>query len=264
MSDVASLTGIGVHGGHRATVRLIRREGPVRLRCGTREIEPTVASVISTRAATVLGADGVRVAMVEHLFAALHVRDVWSGLLIEVEGDELPILDGSAAPWDDALQELGPFPAPPAPFRGTGSVRREDGAEAALESGSRGVDARIAFGHVAIGEQRWTGGPDAWPDLLPARTFGFAAEVGALRAAGFARGASRENAIVVGDHGPLDPLRFPDEPVRHKALDALGDLYLLGRPFAGRLRVDRAGHDLHERLVRSVSDAVSREGGATA
>lgn len=191
--------------------------------------------------------------MVEHLFAALHVRDVWSGLLIEVEGDELPILDGSAAPWDEALASLGPFPLPPDALEATAEVRHGD-AVARLERGPRELAASITFPHPAIGTQRWSGGPDRWMELLAARTFGFAAEAEALRAAGLARGAGAQNAIVFDDHGPTQPLRFPDEPVRHKALDALGDLYLLGRPFAGRLHLERAGHELHGRLVRALSD----------
>ena len=256
MSDASAVVrGTGVHGGRATTVHLIRREGPVRLRRAGREIVPRPEAVVATRASTVLGADGVRVATVEHLLAALHVRGIWSDLLIEVDGDELPILDGSAAPWDEALADLGPFPAPPAPFApGTeAEVRRDDGAVARLQAGPRRIAATVRFDHPAIGEQRWSGGPDAWPTLLPARTFGFAAEAEALRAAGLALGAGPENAIVFGDDGPLQPLRFPDEPVRHKALDALGDLYLAGRPFAGTLCVERAGHGLHVRLVRMLN-----------
>jgi UDP-3-O-[3-hydroxymyristoyl] N-acetylglucosamine deacetylase len=248
--------GIGVHGGRPATVQLFRRDGPVRLRRGGREVAPRFDAVVATRGATVLGDDGVRIATVEHLLAALHVRAIWSGLLIEVDGDELPILDGSAAPWDEALAELGPFPAAPEPLPpdAEAEARRADGGVARLQAGPRWIEATVAFDHPAIGRQRWSGGPDAWPALLPARTFGFAADVEALRAAGLARGAGPENAIVFGDDGPLQPLRFPDEPVRHKALDALGDLYLAGRPFHGTLRVERAGHDLHVRLARMLTE----------
>jgi UDP-3-O-[3-hydroxymyristoyl] N-acetylglucosamine deacetylase len=254
-SGSAVVRGIGVHGGRPATVHLIRREGPVRLRRAGREIVPDARAVVATRGSTVLASDGVRVATVEHLLAALHVRGIWSGLLIEVDGDELPILDGSAAPWDEALAALGPFPATAAPFPASteAEAHQPGGAVARLRAGPRRIEAAVRFDHPAVGRQTWTGGPDAWPDLLPARTFGFAAEAEALRAAGLARGAGPENAIVFGDDGPLQPLRFPDEPVRHKALDALGDLYLAGRPFDGTLRVERAGHDLHVRLVRMLT-----------
>ncbi len=261
MSSAATLAGHGVHGGAPCTVRLHRYDGPVALRRAGRTIAARISAVVGARGSTVLGSEGVRVAMVEHLFAALHVRDVWSGVLIEVDADELPILDGSAAPWDEALAALAPFPPPPEPSRFEGAVRRDDGAVAALEAGPRGLDVRIAFDHPAIGAQAWRGGPEAWSELLPARTFGFARDAAALRAAGLATGARRENAIVFGDDAPLEPLRFPDEPVRHKALDALGDLYLLGRPFAGRLRVRRGGHDLHQRLVTRIVAASAENAG---
>ncbi|MDZ7708129.1 MAG: UDP-3-O-acyl-N-acetylglucosamine deacetylase [Trueperaceae bacterium] len=258
MSSAPTLAGHGVHSGTPCTVRLHRYDGPVVLRRAGRTIAPRISAVVGARGATILGADGVRAAMVEHLFAALQIRDVWSGVLIEVDADELPILDGSAAPWYEALNALAPFPPPPEPWRVDAEIRREDGAYAGVKPGPRELDVQIAFDHPAVGTQAWQGAQDAWPELLAARTFGFARDAATLRAAGLASGAKPENAIVFGDDAPLEPLRFPDEPVRHKALDALGDLYLLGRPFAGRLRVRRGGHDLHHRLVtRIVSSAGS-------
>lgn len=202
-----------------------------------------------------LGDDGVRVATVEHLLAALHVRGVWSGLLIEVDADELPILDGSAAPWNRALDELGAFPPAPGPTAVEAEVQDRHGGRARLESGPRGLTVDIAFEHPAVGRQSWSGPPEAWPQVLGARTFGFERDRDALRAEGRALGASEASAIVFRENAPDVPLRYPDEPVRHKALDALGDLYLLGRPFAGRLRIRRGGHALHHRLV---SEAAAR------
>jgi UDP-3-O-[3-hydroxymyristoyl] N-acetylglucosamine deacetylase len=251
MSGPLRLHGHGVHGGRPCTVRLHRRDGPVAFRRGGRELAPQARYVVGTRGCTVLGADGVRLATVEHLLAALQVRGVWEGLLIEVEGDELPILDGSAAPWDAALAELGPLPPPPA----AGEAHGPEGAWARLTPGPRELAITIDFAHPAIGRQAWRGPPSAWPELLAARTFGFARDAAALRAAGLAAGASDANAIVFGDDAPRVPLRFPDEPVRHKALDALGDLYLLGRPFAGRLEIRRGGHALHHRLVTVLAPA---------
>jgi UDP-3-O-[3-hydroxymyristoyl] N-acetylglucosamine deacetylase len=119
----------------------------------------------------------------------------------------------------------------------------------------------IAFDHPAIGRQEWVGRPDTWPDLLAARTFGFAHEQQVLHATGRARGASDANAIVFDDDAPRVPLRFPDEPARHKALDALGDLYLLGRPFAGRLEIWRGGHALHYDLVTALTARLAGAGG---
>lgn len=252
MSDTVAVRGRGIHGGLPCTVSLHARPGPVRFLRGGRELEPLAQRVVATRGCTVLGADGVRLAVVEHLLAALHARDVWSGLMIEVDGDELPILDGSAAPWDEALKQLPPFPAAPPPARLRGEAGGPAGAHAVLRDGSRSLSCRIAYDHPALREQRWSGGPERWPELLSARTFGFEREAAALRAAGLAAGAGDENAIVFGDEGPRVALRSPDEPVRHKALDALGDLYLLGRPFDGALVIDRGGHTLHHALMSDI------------
>ncbi|MEX2502128.1 MAG: UDP-3-O-acyl-N-acetylglucosamine deacetylase [Trueperaceae bacterium] len=258
MSDTVR-SGVGVHGGRSATVRLHRADGPVRFRVGRTELRADWRRVVSTRGATVLGDDGVRLATVEHLLAALHVRSVFGGLVIEVDGDELPILDGSAAPWDEVVTTLGPYPPAPTPVAGDAQATSDD-RWARLTSGDRWLHVTVAYDHPAVARMSWSGGPERWPDLLAARTFGFARDAERLHAAGLARGSSERNAIVYHDDGPLPSLRCPDEPVRHKALDALGDLYLLGAPFAGRLVLHRAGHDLHHALVRrlaSLGDATA-------
>lgn len=257
MSDGVRLHGHGVHGGRPCTVVLHRRPGPVALRRAGRELAPRHDAVVATRGCTVLGTGGVRLAMVEHLLAAMQIGDVWRDLLVEVDADELPILDGSAAPWAEALAALGPFPAPPPPLARTAEACDDGGSCARLTAGARELDVTIDFDHPAVGRQRWRGAPDAWPELLPARTFGFARDAESLRAQGLARGVADANAIVFDDDAPTSPLRFPDEPVRHKALDALGDLYLLGRPFAGRLEVRRGGHGLHHRLVTALVRAAA-------
>ena len=252
MSDAVRVRGHGVHGGRPCTVTLHARPGPVRLRRGGRDLRPSVEAVVSTRGCTVLGGDGTRVAMVEHLFAALHVRGVWSGLLIDVDADEMPILDGSAAPWDEALASLPSFPAAPEPLRARASAVADSGGSARLVPGRRGIACRIAYDHPALPEARWSGSADRWHEVLAARTFGFERDAASLRAAGLALGVGDENAIVFGNEGPRTPLRFADEPARHKALDALGDLYLLGRPFDGLLEIDRGGHTLHHELMTEI------------
>ncbi len=261
MSDAATLSGVGVHGGRPATVHLHRRPGPVAFLVTGTAVPATLDAVADARGRTVLAADGVHVATVEHLLAALHVAGIWSDLLVEVDGDELPILDGSAGPWRDALADLAapaPFPKPPAPLAppAEGVAVATGDAHARLTPGPTSLDVTIHYDHPAVGTQAWAGGVDAWGALLDARTFGFAADADALRAAGLAAGASPANAIVFGDDAP-PVLRRPDEPVRHKALDALGDLYLLGRPFAGRLRVTRGGHALHHALARALARATT-------
>lgn len=248
-----SARGVGIHGGLQCTVRLWREAGPVRFLRGGRTVPATLGAVVDTTGCTVLGAEGARVATVEHLLAALTVRGIYRGVVAELDRDELPILDGSAAPWDELLEELGaPSAAPPA-WSPPRPFQVSDGqAWARLEPGLTEIDCRIDYPHPAIGRQGWRGGPERWRALLPARTFGFAADAERLRASGRAAAASGTNAIVFGERRARTPLRFPDEPVRHKALDALGDLHLLGRPIAGRLTVERGTHRLHVNLMQTL------------
>lgn len=248
---IPTVVGVGVHGGRNSRVRLHRDRGPIRfLRAGI-AIPARVAQVVATDRCTVLGRDGARVAVVEHVLAACHALGVWSDLVVEVDGDELPILDGSAAPWAEALTAWGPPPPPPTPWAATGHIRWRDGAtEVSWDAGASALEVSIEFDHAAIGAQRWVGGPNAFADLLPARTFATADELAALQGRGLAAGARPGSGILFGDDGPSEPLRSPDEPVRHKALDALGDLALLGRPLAGRLRVHRGSHRTHVGFMR--------------
>ena len=219
---------------------------------------------MDTRRSTSLGAGAVVVRQVEHLLAALHIRGHWSGVVVTVSAGELPILDGSAAPWLEALDELGEPAPPPAPLRPTRPLRvSAHGGVARLEPGPRELRYEIDFAHPAIGRQRWRGSPHDFGELASARTFGLLAELDALRAQGLAAGASLENAIVFGDEGPLRPLRAPDEPVRHKALDALGDLFLLGRPLDARVSFTRGSHALHVALMRELARRPHPEGPPT-
>ncbi len=294
--------GIGVHSGTRARLTLRPASvgsGRTFVRAGTR-IPATLAHVADARLATTLGHDGVRAAMVEHLLAALVIAGVDDVDLL-LDGDEVPILDGSARGWLACLAKAEPrdadvggtSPGPPTGVRGpvghvqTGALR--EGAASPLPSQpthaplrraeaftldrvirveTRGgwaeasaadrlsLDVSVNFPHPAIGAQRWAGGAgDFAAELAGARTFGFLADAEALRAAGLARGASHENALVFDAEGPMTALRWPDEPVRHKALDLLGDLALLGAPLRAHVRVHHGGHALHHALVRAITEA---------
>ena len=244
------LEGTGIHGGRRSRVWLHRDPGPLRFRVQDAIIVADLSHVVDTERCTVLGGGGARVAVVEHLLAACHALGFWSQLLIEVDGDELPILDGSAAPWAAALGALGSPPPPPAPWTVERAIHWRSGADGAasevdITPGDAALEVSIAFEHPAIGRQRWHGEPADYRDLLPARTFGFAHELAALQARGLAEGARHGSGILFTDEGTSEPLRAPDEPVRHKALDAIGDLALLGRPLGGRVRVHRGSHRAH-------------------
>lgn len=257
------IQGVALHSGANVTVDLFREDGPIRFRRRGVEIRACLSNVAGADRATTLAADGERVALVEHLLAALRVAGHHGGVLVEVDADELPILDGSAQPWYEAALALGAPEAAPEPLVVTKPLSVTRGASTAtLTPGPEHLSCEIDFDHPAIGAQSWSGAPESYPDLLGARTFGFMNEVAELRRRGLVKGAALERAIVFADEGPLRPLRWVDEPVRHKALDTLGDLSLLGRPLVGSLRVVRGSHALHHLLMSSLlapDDAAGEE-----
>jgi UDP-3-O-[3-hydroxymyristoyl] N-acetylglucosamine deacetylase len=247
----ATVVGRGVHTGRQARVALHRADGALRFRTAAGEVPAHVAHVVGTERCTVLGAGAVRVATVEHLLAALRVAGYWSGVVVEVDGEELPILDGSAVAWAEAVESLGPPPPPPEPLRPLARWRWADGATSVeVVPGPERLEVVVDFAHPSVGAQMWVGAPDRYRDVLPARTFAFADDVARLRARGLLRGADERSGILFGNEGPHVPLRFADEPVRHKALDALGDLALIGRAIAGHVRVQRGSHHAHVTAMR--------------
>ena len=259
MSGSAWVRGVGVHSGLAVGARLQRVDADAAIAFRRRDvrIEAHARNVVATPSCTVLGVGEARIAVVEHLLAALRFAGFWRGVEIEVDGDELPILDGSAAPWLDAIGALGTPPAAPAPLAPRRSLEIERaGGRATVEPGDAALDVTIDFAHPAIGRQTWSADPNdlrrLTAELADARTFGFLDQVEALRAAGRARGASLENAIVFGDAAPLRPLRHDDEPVRHKALDALGDLALVQAPVRAAIRIERGSHELHVALAHAL------------
>ncbi len=256
--------GIGLHTGARVALTLrpapvdtgivFRREDVA----GARPVPAGVEAVADTTRCTQLaGADGTRIGTVEHLMAALSAWGV-DNLEIAVDGPEIPAMDGSARPFFFLLGSAGIVEqeAPRRVLEVLRPVHVEHGERSATLRPHAGfaVDMTIDFAHPAIGRQRVAVDVDAvtFPDQLAgARTFGFADDVESLRAKGLARGGSLDNAVVVGPEGVLNPdgLRFEDEFVRHKALDAVGDLYLAG-PIAGRFEGRGSGHMLHVKLLR--------------
>jgi UDP-3-O-[3-hydroxymyristoyl] N-acetylglucosamine deacetylase len=218
-------------------------------------------SVCNTMLATVIGnAAGVTVSTVEHLMATLAGLGV-DNALIEIDGPETPIMDGSADDFVAAVDQAGValqdaprrFIKILEPIEVTGNGKR-----AALVPAERfEMSVEIEFDAPAIGRQKVELALDPGSfraELAGARTFGFIAEVEQLRAAGLGRGASLDNTIVVDGAQILNPdgLRRPDEFVRHKAMDALGDLAMLGAPVIGRYESVRGGHALNNQLVREV------------
>jgi UDP-3-O-[3-hydroxymyristoyl] N-acetylglucosamine deacetylase len=264
LAKTLTFSGPGIHSGRDARLSLLPSlSGDVvfrRLDLQGAEVrlDPRTAAAAN---ASNLVSGSTRVETVEHLLAALSGCGVDSAL-IELDGGEVPILDGSAAPFARAIADAG-LVALAEPRRTIVLVKpfalEERGA--ALEASpapALSVAYTISFDHPAIGTQMLEVQPA--PDLFlreiaPARTFGFLRDLPDLRRRGLARGGSFANALVLDETSVLNgPLRFPDEFVRHKILDLMGDLFLLGVPVRGRFLARRAGHGLHLRAVKHILD----------
>jgi UDP-3-O-[3-hydroxymyristoyl] N-acetylglucosamine deacetylase len=270
ISQAVSCAGIGVHSGVRA--RLTLRPAAVNtgirfvrvdLAEGKGEILALAGNVSDTQLGTTLSnAEGASVAVVEHLLAAIAGLGI-DNLRIEIDGPEVPIMDGSSAVFYELLMQAGQ--------KSLGAARRRirilevvevrGGPKRASLSPSFGdvltLRARIEYddAHIGVQQMAMRLAPGMFArDLAFARTYGFARDVEMLRAMGLARGGSLENAVVIGEDGVLNPegLRSEDEFVRHKMLDAVGDLMLAGAPIAGDYDAVQPGHGLNNKLVRKL------------
>ena len=260
--------GVGLHSGQRVTLTLHPAgvdHGIVfrRTDLGV-DIPARFDHVVETRLATVLGEPGgASIGTVEHVVAALAGCGI-DNALVELDGPEPPILDGSAAPFVFLLECAGRTEqsASRAMIEVRRTVRVSDGdafVELRPDPGSDGLEMALSidFTAVAIGRQALSLrlSPESFRnELARARTFAMAEEIEQLRAAGLAQGGSLENAVVVEQARVLNPagLRMPDEFARHKLLDAVGDLALAGAPLCGRFVAHRSGHTLNNRLLRAL------------
>jgi len=266
---VVSLQGIGLHSGKVSRVSFAPASSDsgvvFRIKATGERIPATVESVVNSHYATTLGVNGTRVQTVEHLMAAA-VGLGLDNLDIEVDGPEIPALDGSAKPFVTLLAAAGrvqqseqrkPLTVP-CPLR--------------VGSGGRWIQItpsdtfRISYTldneHPAIGTQvlSWTPTERSFvEEFAPARTYGFLKDLGVMRKNGLARGGSLDNAIVLGNGAALNGLRFRDEFVRHKILDLLGDLALLGRRIRAHVVARNGGHALNFELVVAIQRALGLE-----
>ena len=256
-------TGIGLHSGK--PVRLSLRPAPaehgirfLRTDVGV-EIPATLEHLASQDHATTLSRDGVSIGTVEHLLSALLGLGV-DDALVEVDGPEIPVLDGSAAPFVILLHEAGLKPLAVARqyLKVLKTVEVVRGGKLARLSPADHfeVSYTIGFDHHLLRHQALSMriSPRTYSEgIAPARTFGFMRDVETMRRSGLALGGSLENAVVIGETGVLNnKLRFEDEFVRHKILDAIGDLALLGCPLVGRFEARKAGHALHAAVARKL------------
>ena len=276
LKGVIGCSGVGLHSGDKISMTLhpapadsgivFRRSD---ISGGGAEIKASFDSVRDTRLCTTIGnEDGVMISTIEHLMAALAGAGV-DNVLVDVVGGEVPIMDGSAAPFMFLIDCAG-LVEQDAPKRVVRVLKpvvvSEEGKSASLvPSNEFSIDFEIDFDSSAI--QRQSMRVDMIDgvfknELSRARTFGFMHEVEALRAAGFAKGGSLDNAVVVSGDEILneDGLRFDDEFVRHKILDAVGDLYLAGGTIAGHFSGVCTGHSLNNKLLRALfADAANYE-----
>lgn len=268
LKDAIDCTGVGLHSGARVSMSL----RPAELDCGIvfkrtdvagggAEIPARWDTVVDTRLNTTIGNDdGVTIGTVEHVMAALSGAGI-DNAVVELNGPEVPIMDGSAAPFIFLIECAGVVEqdAPRRVIEILQPVSVGDRQRSAMLSpgNSFSVSFEIDFEGTLIDHQQFFGDFSNGAfrrDIARARTFGFEEDVAALRAAGLARGGSLENAIVVSGDRILndDGLRFDDEFVRHKVLDSIGDLYLAGAPIIGHFHGFRSGHGLNHDLLRAL------------
>jgi len=270
LRDQAVLSGVGVHSGQPVSVTLQPADAATGIRFirtglkggRDREICANIHSVTATEFATVLGdASGPLVSTAEHVLAALRGLGV-DNAVVEIDGPEMPIMDGSAAPFVAAIDQVGvrTLDQPRRYIRVLKPVRAAFGESfGELRPYGRGlrIETEIAFDHPLIGRQKvaFDCTPDTFRrDIARARTFGFMRDVSKLWSAGYALGASLENTVVISDARVLNPegTRYADEFVRHKALDAVGDLALAGLPLLGAYRSVRGGHKLNYAVLSAL------------
>ena len=258
------MTGIGVHSGSPVSVTI----GPAEINSGfiftraDREVAAIAASVIATDFATVLGDDqGPLVSTAEHVLAALRGMGV-DNATIEVDGPEVPIMDGSAAPFVDAIDQAGIVQQNAARrfievLKPVQVEMGESFGELRPHAGGFRAELEIDFANSSIGRQAYAFDLDAGSfrrDICRARTFGCVGDVNKLWSAGYALGASLENSVVFDDTRVLNTegLRYADECVRHKVLDVVGDLALAGLPLIGLYRSVRGGHKLNHAVLTAL------------
>ena len=271
----ASVSGTGLHTGAQTEATFLPApagQGIVFRRVdlkGKPEVPALLSEVEAIERRTAIGKGDTTIHTVEHLLAAVAAHEI-DDLIVELSGPEPPILDGSVQPYFEALEQAGPTEtggepvilSVQAPF----TVTEGDASYIVAPAKELRLTVTIEWPHPLIGRQAgtWTVTPQAFArDLAPARTFGFTSEVAGLQAKGLIKGASSANAIVLDDRGLADggQLRWPDEFVRHKAADILGDLALTGGRVRAHIVATRPSHGGNIALAHALARAARRTGG---
>lgn len=267
LRNVVSCTGIGLHSGEkvRMTIKPAPPDSGIKFirkdLSGRRLIKAHFDNVINTTMCTVIGSNGNRISTIEHLMAAFFGFGI-DNAMVEIDGPEVPIMDGSAAPFIFLLNSVG--------FREQKSLKdfivikkafsiKEDNRSITIKpSKELKITFTIDFLNPLINNQQYTfcfSGKNFIDEISRARTFGFLKDIENLRKAGLAKGGSLDNAIVIDDFKILneDGLRYKDEFVRHKILDFLGDLAVIGSPVIGHFHIKRSGHSLNHAMIQGLS-----------
>lgn len=268
VANICEFQGIGLHSGVTTTVKILPTEpglGRYFVRVDlpdAPQIPARVANVSQTTLSTELSANGGSVRTVEHLLAALTALGI-EDARIEVDAAELPLLDGSALVWTESIVR-SPLQLTASQIATSGVlttpvwIQQDDIFVAAVPSPVLRFTYGIDFDVAPIGNQwhSWQPGKDDFiAEIAPARTFGLAHQIDRLREAGLIKGGSLDNALVCDDRQWLNPpLRFPNEPARHKLLDLIGDLSLLGKIPQAHFIAYKASHQLHIQLARRLQE----------
>lgn len=269
IKNKVAFTGVGLHSGKETTMTLRPAEAGTGIVFHRTDlphavsIEAIASNVVNTRLSTTIGKDGAVVATIEHLMAALYACGI-DNVHIDINAQEVPIMDGSAAPLVDGIRRAGAVtqskPRKYLVVRKPVTVTDGDKKISIIPSRYYKISFDMRFSHPAVSNQfkmMEFSEESFLSEFASARTFGFFAEVEMLKANGLARGGSLENAVVIGDSGVLNPegLRYADEFVRHKILDSVGDLFLCGYRLFGHVKSLKSGHDLNHKLVKQLLDS---------
>ena len=258
------LSGVGIHSGKKVDLLLRPSSsgGIIFRRTDLDNLELSLdPKEIETKSSTYLASKGCKIQTLEHLLAVLYIFGIDS-LIIDINGDEIPIMDGSASPFVQAVLNAGIKPLP----EKKKSIKilkpliiKEKGAAISFSPASDfRITYSIEYDHPIIQKQKLSLSVNLKSfvtEIAPARTFGFLKDVPSLKAQGLAIGGSLDNAVVLDERGVISgPLRYPDEFVRHKILDLIGDLSLMGSPLIGHFKAHKAGHPLHLKAIRFLLD----------
>ena len=262
VARLTSYAGVGLHSGKPVSLKIY----PADVDTGIKFVSPSgtvtanYRNVVDTTLCTVLGLGKFRLAMVEHLLAAFSICDIHNAI-VSVSAQELPILDGSAAPYCSSI--AGTECQPPTPLRKikilkpVQAVHGDSSASLLPSEDGFSISVDVDFSPKLPRQRLRYSKEEFLEHVSSARTFTFESWISDMRAAGMALGGSYENALVFDDNGDIvnPPMRFPDEWARHKLLDCIGDLSLVGAPIEGHYVAHKPGHTINFHLVKQIFDS---------